>query len=200
MKQFFAIIFLLLAASAVSAQTESLAAHSRANCNMTMARAPVINGLRLGMTPQQVLALFPGSANDSDIIASLASPVTRFGVSSFSITPGKYGSKAKFAAISQISFTLLDGRVSNMHVGYNGPEWKHVDQFVAKFSAGTGLPAPEAWEARVGMDTQLKTLTCKDFEITVFAGGQGGKINYVQMKDLTAQQKLQERRDKARGN
>jgi hypothetical protein len=167
---------------------------------MTMARAPVVGGLRLGMTPQQVLALFPGSAKDKDIIASLASPVSKFGVSSFSITPGKYGSKAKLAAISQISLTLLDGRISGMHVGYNGPEWKHVDQFVAKFSAGTGLPAPDAWEARVGMDTQLKTLTCKDFEITVFAGGQGGNINYVQLKDLTAQQKLQERRDKARGN
>lgn len=199
MKQFLAIGLLLIGASAVSAQAQSLAAHGQGSCSMTMARSPVIGGLRLGMTPQQVLALFPGSGKDSEVLASLNSPVSKFGVSSFSIRPDKYGSKTKFAAISQIAFTLLDGRVSGMHVGYNGPEWKHVDQFVEKFSQGTTLPAAHAWEPYVGLDTQLKTLRCKDFEISIYAGGKGGNINYVQMKDLTAQQKLKERRDKARG-
>jgi hypothetical protein len=200
MKQFLAIGLLIVGAAAVGGQTENLAAHRQSNCSMTMARAPVIGGLRLGMTAQQALSLFPGSSQDSEVLGGLSRPASQLGVSSFTIRPAKYGSRAKFAGINQIAFTLLDGHISRMHIGYNGPEWKHVDQFVAKFSQGTNLPAAQTWEAQVGLDTQLKTLRCTDFEISIFAGGKGGSINYVEMKDLGAQQKLKERREKAAGN
>jgi hypothetical protein len=163
-----------------------------------MAQVPDISGLRLGLTPEQVLALFPGSNEDMEVRDSLSRPASPFGVSSFVIKPGRYKSKEKFTWITQVTFTLLDGRVSSFSVGYNGPEWPHVDKFVAKFSEGTNLPPPEAWEAYVGMDNQLKILKCTDVEIRVFAGGQGGNLNYVLMRDLTAEQKLKERRAKAR--
>jgi hypothetical protein len=163
-----------------------------------MAQVPDINGLKLGMTPEQVLALFPGSNEDAELRASLSRPPSPLGVASFVIRPDRYKSKEQFAGITQITFTLLDGRVSSFSVGYNGPEWPHVDKFVAKFSEGTNLPPPDAWEAYVGMDTQLKILKCTDVEIRVFAGGQGGNLNYVLMRDLVAEQKLKDRRAKAR--
>jgi hypothetical protein len=119
-------------------------------------------------------------------------------VSSFLIRPDEYGSKEKFAGTSRITFTLLDGHVSNFTVSYNGPEWSHVDKFVAKFIEGTNLPAADAWQAYVGLDTQLKILKCTDFEIQVFAGGKDGNLNYVLIRDLVADKKLKERRDKAR--
>jgi hypothetical protein len=150
------------------------------------------------MTQEEVLALFPGSKEDAELRANLSRPPSQFGLSAFVIRPDKFESKEKFAGVSQVGFTLLDGRVSNFTVGYNGPEYSHVDKFVAKFSEGTSLPAADAWEAYVGMDTQMKTLTCKDFEIRIFAGGKGGNLNYVLMRDLVADKKLKERRDKAR--
>lgn len=168
-------------------------------CQLTSVGAPDIKGLKPGMTPDEVLALFPGSKDDAEVRASLARPPSQFGVSSFLIKPDKYESpKEKFAGVSQITFTLLDGGVSSFSIGYNGPEYSHVDKFVAKFIEGTNLPAPDQWEAYVGMDNQLKILKCTDFEIRVFAGGEGGKLNYVLMKDLEAEKKLKERRDKAR--
>ncbi|HEY0406387.1 MAG TPA: hypothetical protein VGC89_11715 [Pyrinomonadaceae bacterium] len=150
------------------------------------------------MTAEQTLALFPGSNEDAELRSSLARPASQFGVSSFVIKPDKYKSKEKFAGINQITFTLLDGRVLSFSVGYNGPEWPHVDKFVAKFSEGKNLPPADAWEAYAGMDTQLKVLKCADSEIRVFAGGPGGNLNYVLMRDLVADQKLKERRAKAR--
>ena len=48
------------------------------------------------------------------------------------------------------------------------------------------------------MDNQLKTLRCKEFEVQAFVGGQGGNLNYVEMKDLMADKELKKRRDKAR--
>jgi len=150
------------------------------------------------MTPEQVLALFPGSNEDPEIRSRLSQPPSEFGVSSFLVRPDKYQSKDKFAGLSQITFTLLDGHVSSFSVGYNGPEYSHVDNFVAKFVEGTNLPATDQWEAYVGMDNQLKMLKCQDFEIRVFAGGPGGNLNYVLMSDLAAAKKLKDRRDKAR--
>jgi hypothetical protein len=165
---------------------------------MVMDQAPVVHGLRNGLTVDEVLALFPGSKEDAEVRSHLAGPASPLGVSSFLIRPDKYESKEKFAGVSQITFTLLDGRVSKLHIGYNGPEYSHVDKFVQKFVEGTNLPAADVWEPYVGLDTQMKTLKCKDFEIRVFAGGPGGNLNHVIVNDLEAERVLKERRAKAR--
>ena len=192
MRRFLAVGLVILGAS--------VAAHAQATCTMTAAQAPVVSGLRLGMPRDEVLALFPGIRADREVSVDLAQPANSLGLSNLSIKPEKYASKAKFAGVSQITLQLLDGRISDLHVGYNGPEWKHVDDFLAKFLEGKKLPAIHAWEAYVGLDTQLKTLTCKGFEIKVFAGGKNvHNINYVQVVDLEAKKKLKERRDKAKG-
>src|SRR5258706_1927202 len=180
------------------AQTNNASAQEKPTCQLTLAGAPDIKGLRLAMTTDEVLALFPGSKEDPEVRASLAAPPSKFGTSSFLVRPEKYESKDKFAGVNQITFTLLDGRVTTLTVGYNGPEYSHVDKFVAKFIEGTSLPAADQWEAYVGMDNSLKILKCTDFEIRVFAGGQGGNLNYALMKDLGAEKKVKERRDKAR--
>jgi hypothetical protein len=179
-------------------QTTDAAVSDRAPCSLVLDQAPVINGLRLGMTPDQVLSLFPGSNDDAEVRSALARPPSPFGVSGLLIRPDKFASKEKFAGVTQITFTLLDKHVSSINVGYNGPEWPHVDKFVEQFVEGRTLPASDQWEAYVGMDTQMKTLTCKDFEIQIFAGGKGGNLNYVLMRDLVADKTLKERRAKAR--
>lgn len=166
-------------------------------CALKIDGAPVFDGLSLGMTSDQVLALFPGSKEDSEVHSNLSRPPSQFGQSSFVIRPEKFSSRENFPGINQITFTLLDGRVSSMSFGYNGPEYSHVDKFVAKVVAGTNLPPVDQWEAYVGMDNQLKILACSEFEVRVFAGGQGGNLNYVLLKDLLADKKLKERRAKA---
>jgi hypothetical protein len=149
------------------------------------------------MTPKQVLAVFPGSTEDADLRAILSRPPNQFGAATFVIRPDKYESKDRFAGINQISLKLMDGRVYTFRVGYNGPEFSHVDQLVAKFSEGKNLPA-EAWEPYVGMDNSLKMLKCTGFEIQIFTGGPGGNLNYVDILDLEADKQLRARREKAR--
>ena len=167
-------------------------------CGLEISQAPVLNGLKLGMTTEEVLALFPGSKDDAELRPRLSEPPSRFGVSSFVLKPSKYETRDKFVEVSQISFHMLDGRVSNFTISYHGPEWPHVDKFVEKFVEGTNLPAGDEWQAHAGMGDQSKTLTCTNFEVRVFAGGQGGNLNYVLMQDLEADKTLKERRKKAR--
>lgn len=184
--------------TALSIPANAATAQEKTPCTLTLGGSPSINRIRLRMTPDEVLALFPGSKDDTDVKADLSRPISQFGVSGLIIRPEKYESKEKFAGINRITFALLDGRVSTFTVGYNGPEYVHVDKFVAKFVEGTSLPAGDQWEPYVGMDTQLKILKCADFEVRVFAGGQGGNLNYVSVKDLVADKELKDRRAKAR--
>jgi hypothetical protein len=198
MKQLLAITLLIIGVPAAPTQKDGPGAPDKAICSLTVAQFPGIGLLRLGMTTEQVLALFPGSKEDPEVRASLSRPATALGASNFIIRPNRYQSKEQFAGVSQITLTFLDGRLSSFSIGYDGPEWSHVDKFVAKVTEGTNLPAADAWEAYAGLDTQLKTLTCSGFEVRVFAGGEGGNLNYVLMSDLVAAKTLKERRAKAR--
>lgn len=149
------------------------------------------------MTPNEILALFPGSKNDAELQAEISRPPRAHGNSSFVIRPEKYENKAEYLTISQITVSLLDGRVSRLTIGYKGPQWRHIDEFVSKFVEGTVFPAADQWQPYAGLDEQMKTLTCADFSIQIFAGGEGGSLNYVQLQDLEADKKLKERRKKA---
>lgn len=179
-------------------ETNNARAQEKTLCTLTMAGAPDINGVKLGMTPAELLALFPGSQEDKEIRESLAMPPSEFGVSNLTIRSAQLASNEKFAEVNHITLILLDGRVSSFTVRYNGPEFSHVDKFVTKFIEGRNLPAVDQWEAFTGMDNQLKVLTCADFEVRVFAGGQGGNLNYVLMQDREADKKLKDRRRRAR--
>src|ERR1041385_1725071 len=110
MKLFLAIALLIIGVPAVSAQSDSPGAHEKAVCSLSVAQVPGVGDLRLGMTAEQVLALFPGSSEDPELRSKLSQPASPLGVSDFPIRPSKYQSKEKFAGISQITFTFLDGR------------------------------------------------------------------------------------------
>jgi hypothetical protein len=179
-------------------QAANVVVPDKALCTLVKDQAPVIDGLRLGMTPPQVLQLFPGSSEDAEVRAALAKPPSKFGTAGFVIRPDKFQVKDKFGGVKHLNFTLLDGLVSSFSLSYNGPEWPHVDKFVEKFIEGTNLPAADAWEAYAGLDTQMKTLTCDGFDIRLHAGGEGGNLNSVLMRDLVADKMLKERRAKAK--
>lgn len=198
MKQFLAIILLIAGAAIASGQTPETETQGKAVCTLTMAQSPQIRGLRLGMTEQQLLALFPGSREDKTILAELSRAPTRFGAASILIRPDNYASKADFAGMGSMDIRFLDGRVSGFRVSYNKPEWKTVDEFIAKVSEQLSLPTGDTWEPFVGLDNQLKILKCSGFEINAFMGLKGSNVNYLEMRDTVAVETLKERKAKAR--
>src|SRR4051812_20265483 len=109
MRQFLAITFLIIGVPAVLAQKDGPAPPDRPVCSLSAAQAPGINALKLGMTAEQVLALFPGSKEDPEVSSRLSKPADPLGVSSFMVRPGRYQAKGNFSGISRITFTLLDG-------------------------------------------------------------------------------------------
>src|SRR6266403_280708 len=88
---------------------------SSSNCSLTMAAAPAINGLKLGMTSEEVLALFPGSKDDPDVRRYLVRSPDQFGDAELVIRPSRYQPKNEPMRIKQIGFGLLDGRVYSIN-------------------------------------------------------------------------------------
>jgi hypothetical protein len=150
------------------------------------------------MTPTEVLAVLPGSKDDPELQSQLSRSPSPLGVSNFVIHAERLKPKDKFTGISQFTFNLLDGHVSSLNVGYDGPAYSHVNEFVTKFVERTNLPSVNQWQTYTGMENQLKSLTCRDFEVRVFAGGKGANLNYVLLTDLEADKQLKDRRAKAR--
>ena len=181
-----------------SESTETSRQESKSTCGMTRAGLPVVEGLKLGMTPDEVMSVLTGSKDDAEVKSGVAKTASALGEQSFVVHTDKLQPKEKFTGIDHFTFSLLDGRVSSFNIGYKGPAYANVDEFVSKFVKGTNFPPADQWQGYPGMDTQLKTLACQDFEIRVFAGGENGNQNYVLLTDLEAKKKLKERRAKAR--
>jgi hypothetical protein len=186
------LVVMIMAVLGVSAlgQTQR-GASPRGRCALTVAQSPEVRGIRLGMSVEEVLGLFPGSSDAPEIRSALSSADKHFGVTKFNVYPDRYASKVKFEGISQFAFEFLDNRLSAVYVGYNGPEWKSVDVFISRLSESLKLPSANDWEAS-NLDS-LKTLKCEGFEIRASIGGTDGNSNYVLIHSLVAEQMVRDR-------
>jgi hypothetical protein len=161
MKKVLLIAFLLSLVSTVGAQTSNTGASGASECKLKLAQAPVIRGIRLGMTVNEALAVFPGAEKDEALRQTLSR--VHFGSSGFWIDPSKYGSKDKFVGVRSVSFGLLDGDLNSFSVEYNGPEFRSSEQFVSRIVGPLNLPGIEFWKGGGGTGR----LNCEGFAVRV---------------------------------
>jgi hypothetical protein len=158
MKKALLIVFLLGLVPTVGAQTSNTGSSSE--CRLKLAQAPVIRGIRLGMTVNEVLAVFPGAEKDEALHQSLSR--VHFGLTGFSVDPSKYGSKDKFVGVRSVSFAFLDGDLNSFSVSYNGPEFRNNEQFISRIVGPLNLPGIEFWKG--------SGLVCEGFTVAVRVG------------------------------
>jgi len=172
MKLLLLVALIIAAVSSAFAQTPNT---STGECKLTLAQAPAIRGIRLGMSADQVLAQIPGSEADSALLARLARDY--FGSRSAVVTPGRYvTSKEKFGGINVINLHFLDGRLVSFSIQYDGPEWRSNEQFVARLAEVLNLPGVGSWKA----SSNGLAIACDGFEIA----GQGPTPPSIAMKDM----------------
>jgi hypothetical protein len=169
MKTLFALTIFLAAISAVYGQS---APTQPSQCSLKLAQAPAVRGIKLGMSAEDLLALFPGSAGEDGIRLSVAKAdnYPNFGVVGIDITPNRYSTKERFAGISYFNFVFLDGRVAQSEVQYlpapNGPTWRNVDDFIAKIADAFHVPAAQHWTGHE-YNPSTKDLKCDGFQLRV---------------------------------
>jgi hypothetical protein len=158
MKNVLLIALVLGSVSAAAAQTSNTGA---GECKLKLSQAPVVRGIHLGMTVNEVLAVFPGADKNETLLRSLSEP--RFGVINADVVPSYYGSKERFVGIRSVNFGFLDGELNLFAVTYNGPDWKNDEQFASKVAETLNLPGVESWKPSLGG----KALACDGFEVSV---------------------------------
>jgi hypothetical protein len=153
-------------------------------CNLTPAQAPIIRGIRLGMSTDDLLALFPRSREQSDTIKALSNAEAKYGVVSLYFGLDKYPeNKAMFSNnINYYQITLFDDRVASFVANYNfktqenrSHDWKYMT-WIPKLSETYNLPKPEDWS---GVGGNGVSITCQGFRMLVDASGNSASISII---------------------
>jgi hypothetical protein len=197
-----AVVFLSAAVSAQTADQPS----SQPECTLTLATSPAIRGLKLGMSTEQLLALFPGSNQNVVIKGAIdnAQGYPNYGIARVSFTQPEYPAvfKDRFAGVDSIQVVLFDGQASNIRVSYaglfsrpRGPYWPNVEAFIAKLTEAFILPDVRAW---VSTSLKSKALKCSGFEIHASSENSAEVSLFNIQYEKTAQQRATADEEKRR--
>lgn len=187
MRQAISAIFIAVPGTLTLIQAQQTAPVGK--CSLTLAQAPKIRDIRLGMSSEDVLKMFPGSSDEPYIRAQLSTADQRFGIVGFSI-PTNLLPRPKFAGVNSLSVVFLENGLSEYSFSYAGIEWKNVDDFISKFSEAFSLPRPENWE-RSNLPS-MKKLNCQGFEMWASADAGG---SWIRIRIPESQQIVSDRQE-----
>lgn len=139
-------------------------------CKLAVEQAPAIRGVKLGMRIQDVLVMFPGSAEKDQIKSAIVDVAgyPNFGVTNIYINPWEYSTKDRFAGIADFQLVVLDARVVKYQVEYasppNAPSWRNVSDFINKLADSFKLPLATSWDEEQSTP-YLRKLRCDGFQL-----------------------------------
>jgi hypothetical protein len=166
---------------------EPLLAQSR--CNLSEANSPGVRGIRLGMSTEQLFALFPGSMKRKEMRDAVerakAAPSSE--VVYLSFNPATDAPGERFAGIDSVLAGIYQGRLADLTVLYVGATWRTIDEWVAKLSEAFNLPGAQEWVVGPN-ENPNKVLKCGSVEIEAAIQGGGGSIRVRNMEYLKEMQ------------
>ena len=169
----------------------------QSRCNLTEANAPVVRGIRLGMSTEQLLALFPGSGKRKEMKDALEKARTAGSEMVYlSFDPATDASGDHFAGVNAVGVGIYKGRVADFTVVYVGATWGTIDEWVAKLSESLHLPGGQEWVAGPS-ENPNKVLRCGGIEIEAAIQGGSASIkvrNTEPLKDAQERARTEEER------
>ena len=165
-------VFLAFAFVSISANQQL----AQSKCTLTEANSPSVSGLKLGMTAQQLLALFPGASKRREMKDAIDKAKASGGETVYlSFDTGTDANKGEFAGVSSVSAGLQKGKVVDLLVVYVGTTWTSVDGWVAKVAETYRLPGAQSWVVGPS-ENPNKVLRCEGMEIEASIQGDGSSI------------------------
>ncbi|MFL6273562.1 MAG: hypothetical protein ACJ74G_00005 [Blastocatellia bacterium] len=175
--------FCMVIVMLIPAYTEVTGEPSAQGCSLTEASAPAVRSLRLGMSVDQLVGLFPGSAKRKEIKEALekVKASTSNEPMMLAFDPAADAAGQAFAGVDSVSASVYKGRVIAFNVVYVGTTWRTIDEWVEKVAQTYGLPAAARWEAGPN-ENPNRVLGCSGIEIEAAIQGGGSSIR-VRNKD-----------------
>lgn len=166
---------------------------SPSNCKLTLVQAPVIRGLRLGMTSDEVFTIFP--ANEQTQLERAqklksAEPAPHFGYASFQFSISDYPTIDRFAGIGVLNIGLLDRKVVSIDASYfNAPKYDR-DLVLGTIVRQFGFPDYKNWPGYYAYWPN-PSLSCDGFAFRMNGSGNSLSIN---VRDSTYEKIIEDRK------
>ena len=169
----------------------SQATPGQTRCTITEANAPTVRGLKLGMSAQQLLDLFPGITKKREMkgVIEQAKSATSPEPVVLGFDPAVDGDAKHFAGVESVSAELYKAKVVDLSVQYGGATWPNVDDWIGKLSETFKLPAAREWTPGTG-ETPSKVLRCD--AIVIEASIQGGSAS-IRIRNSVYMREMEER-------
>jgi hypothetical protein len=147
------------------------------NCTLTAANSPTIRDVKLGLSIQQVLALFPSASKRTEIKDALekARGTTSNEVVYLPFDPITDNSGERFSGVESVLVGIYKGQVVDFTISYVGTTWQTVDEWIDKLSETFGLPKAKSWGFSPN-ENPSKILQCKGIEIEAGVRGGGSTV------------------------
>lgn len=170
--------FCIIVVTLIPAYAEVTGEPQAQGCSLTEATAPAVRGIRLGMSVDQLVGLFPGSAKRREMREALekAKSSTSNEPVVLLFDPAADAGGERFAGVDSVSATVYKGRAIAFHVIYVGTTWRTIDEWVEKVAQSYGLPAAARWETGPN-ENPSRVLGCSGVEIEAAIQGGGSSIS-----------------------
>jgi hypothetical protein len=164
-------------------------------CNLPLTQAPTIRGLRLGMTVEELIELFPG-ANPNELKgkAEQAKGEPALGYLNFDFPGSQHKDRLEGQSLY---INLFDGKVTSFRISYSFTNHSRTgqifssEQFLDKLIGVFDLPAKEYWQQSSGNIN----LQCRGFRVNGYVGSNLGVSVFDTSK--APEEKTKQRRDEA---
>jgi hypothetical protein len=163
-------------------------------CKLTLAQAPVIRGLRLGMTSDELFAIFPANEREEfDRAQQLkkAELPPNYGYTNFHFYPSNNAAKDRFMGIGLLEFGLFDRKVVFIRADYsNTPQFDRTGQLMEIITRQFGLPEFKDWPG-YNEYWNNPSLSCEGFSFQV--RGLSGAFS-INLNDPTYKNTIEDRK------
>jgi hypothetical protein len=163
-------------------------------CNLTLAQAPVIRGLRLGMTSDELFALFPANERETfDRAQRLKSAeiAPAYGYTTFQFNTSNYPGQDRFKGISGVSFGVFDNKIVSIEAGYwPTPQFDSITQLMGVITRQFKLPSFIEWPNPKD-SWGIHNLGCDGFKVSINGNASSFTIGLF---DSSYQMVVEERR------
>lgn len=165
------------------------AAGAGSDCQLPREGIPSLYGVKLGMSLEEVVSLFPASAGDANVRRALelshspdlAEPIRI-------VIAANKATNPDLTDVKQFFFQFRNRRLFSFSVDYLSPQWKSVNEFIEQRAHLLNLPAANSWEPVEGNSLFSRYLICEGIEIRFYAApARSTNLNYISLTDTSVE-------------
>ncbi|MDQ3747958.1 MAG: hypothetical protein M3367_02920 [Acidobacteriota bacterium] len=139
---------------------------TKKSCELVLKDAPVLRGLKLGMSEREVLSFF-GVERIGELVIFTTDRQVDYGYETITVSKEVFKKREEFRKVDKLKISLFNKKLFQIDIRYLQDEvrFENPKQFAENLSSNFTLPL-QAWNYSEN-DTFSGNLLCKEFELKI---------------------------------